>query len=84
MCKASKGFKICELQKSINISMGFKLMQPWESSLWLCSKYMLNYMKIMIELHDNNTWIGLTEQVHPSILSALCDWYLQVQNTIAH
>ena len=52
--------------------MGYKLMKSWESSLGLVlQKIFADLMKVMNEPHDNNTWIGLTEQVHASFQNCL-------------
>ena len=52
--------------------MGFELMESWESSLGLVvQKIFADLMKVMNELHDNNTWIGLTEQVRASFQNCL-------------
>lgn len=62
MSKASKGFRICELQRSRNVFMGFRLLEPWEPSLELVvKKIYADLTLVMNKLHKSTPWIGLTE-----------------------
>lgn len=58
-------------------------MKLWESSLGLVvQKVYSDLMKVTNELHDNNTWIDLTEQVHTSFQNCLI--VTEAKITVAH